>query len=88
MLGNGYIEIVGYFTFKDGSKGFIDIHMAFDKAIEDAPDMPSELIVPDEYRNKKTGRVADEIEKLNKLFQQGVLTKDEFEARKKKLLEQ
>ena len=51
-LGNGYIEIVGSMTYKDGSKGYIDIHMAFDRAIEDDPELPSELIVPGEYRNR------------------------------------
>ncbi len=88
VLGNGYIEIIGNITFKDGSKGYIDIHMAFDRAIENSPNLPSELIVPDEYRNKQKISIADEINKLNKLYQDGLLTKEEFEAQKKKLLEQ
>ena len=88
VLGNGYIEIIGHIVFKDGSKGSVDIHMAFDRAIEDDPAVPSELIVPDEYRNKRKSIVADEIEKLEKLYKKGTLTKEEFEAQKKKLLEQ
>jgi hypothetical protein len=88
ILGNGYIEIIGHIVYKDGSKGSVDIHMAFDRAIEDALDIPSELIVPDEYRNKKRPSVADEIEKLDKLYKKGTITKEEFEAEKKKLLEQ
>jgi len=88
VLGNGYIEIVGYIVYKDGSKGSVDIHMAFDRAIEDDLLVPSELIVPDEYRNKKRPSVADEIEKLDKLYKKGAITLEEFEAQKKKLLEQ
>ncbi len=87
VLGNGYIEIVGNITFKDGSKGYIDIHMAFDRAIENSLNLPSELLVPDEFRNKKRLSVADEIIKLNKLYEDGILSKEEFEAQKKKLLD-
>jgi len=46
VLGNAYIEIIGSLVFKDGSKGFIDIHMAFDHAIESLAGLPGELIVP------------------------------------------
>lgn len=87
-LGNGYIEIFGKITFKDGSKGGIDIHVAFDRAIENDPKKPSEIIVPDEFRNKTTKTVSEEIARLYKLYQDGVLTKEEFEAQKKKLLNQ
>jgi hypothetical protein len=87
VLGNGYIEIVGTITFKDGSKGYIDIHMAFDRAIENSLNLPSELLVPDEFRNKKRLSVADEIIKLNKLYEDGILSKEEFETQKKKLLD-
>ena len=57
-----------------------------------------EIIVPDEFKPKpKTTTtvvevkqqisVADELTKLKKLYDDGVLTKDEYEAQKKKLLE-
>lgn len=83
---NGYIEIIGTLIFKDGSKGAINIHMAFDRAIENSLALPSELIVPDEYRNKPAGNLSDEIMKLYKLYKEGDLTDEEFEAQKKKLL--
>lgn len=86
-IGNGYIEIVSPLIYKDGSKGYIDIHMAFDNAIENSPELPSELIVPDEYRNKREVRIAKEINNLNNLYKEGALTKEEFAAQKKKLLE-
>jgi hypothetical protein len=56
-----------------------------------------ELVVPDEYRPKTTPivvqvkqnlSVADELAKLKKLFDEGVLTKEEYETQKKKLLDQ
>lgn len=87
ILGNAYIQIIGTFTFKDGSNGYIDIHMAFDRAIENSLNLPSELIVPDEFRNKAVMSVADELKKLNKLFLDGILTKEEYEVEKKKLLQ-
>ncbi len=87
VLGNGYITIIGTIKYKDGSKGSVDIHMAFDRAIENSPNLPSELIVPDEYRNKKILSVADEIKKLNNLYEDGIITKEEFEVQKKKLLD-
>ncbi|MEO8770369.1 MAG: SHOCT domain-containing protein [Ferruginibacter sp.] len=88
-LDNGYIEIVGSMIYKDGSRGYIDIHMAFDLAIEDNPGLPSELIVPDEFRNKHTSsNVVEQIESLNKLYKDSLITKEEFEAQKKKLLPQ
>ncbi|MBK8520573.1 MAG: SHOCT domain-containing protein [Ferruginibacter sp.] len=86
-LGNGYVEIVSVIIYKDGSKGYIDIHMAFDYAIENSPDLPSELIVPDEFRNKQEVRIAKEINKLNNFYKDGALTKEEYEMLKKKLLE-
>jgi hypothetical protein len=57
-----------------------------------------EIVVPDEFKPKpKTATavvevkqqvsVADELGKLKKLYDDGVLTKEEYEAQKKKLLE-
>ena len=83
-LGNAYIEIIGTIIFKDGSKGYIDIHMAFDNAIK----YSTELIVPDEFRNVQKGTTADEIIKLNKLYRDSIITKEEFETQKQKLLNQ
>jgi hypothetical protein len=50
-----------------------------------------ELEIPDRYKKKETATNAtsraDELTKLKKLLDDGVLTKEEFEAEKKKLLE-
>ncbi len=57
-----------------------------------------ELLVPEEFRPKPKGTtvvevkqkisVADELVKLKKLLDDGILTKEEYDAQKKKLLEQ
>ena len=62
--------------------------MAFDKAIEGVQGMAPELIVSEEFKNKSQKSTADEIAKLYKLYQDGVISKEEFEMQKKKLLEQ
>ena len=51
-----------------------------------------EIVVPDQYKTKTTTStaptsVADEIAKLKKLCDDSVITKEEFEAQKKKLLD-
>lgn len=57
-----------------------------------------EIVVPDEFKPKQASTggtvvvkqevsVADEIVKLKKLLDDGILTKEEFDAQKKKLLE-
>lgn len=55
-----------------------------------------EIIIPDEFKTKPKDivvqvkqevSIADELTKLKKLLDDGVLTKDEYDAQKKKLLE-
>ena len=65
-LGNGYIRIRGSIVFLDGEEGKIDFNMAFDKAIEGLGSIPSEMIVPAEFRSKPKMDVSDEIAKLYK----------------------
>lgn len=59
-LGNAYIEIIGSFKYKDGSKGYVDLHIAFEKAIEsNLTNYPGEIVVPDEFIGKlKEGKAA------------------------------
>jgi len=86
-LGNVYIKIKGKVKFHDGL-GTVKIHMNFDKAIESLPGLPSELIVPDEFKPKEIESPADEINKLYKLYQDSVINKEEFDAAKAKVLAQ
>ena len=50
----------------------------------------NENIEEDDTQNSLNddNKLSDELEKLNKLFDSGVLTKDEFEKAKKKILDQ
>lgn len=87
-LGNVWIRIHGELTKNNGKRKRIIFNLAFDKAIEGFQGMAPELIVPDEFKNKSQNSAADEIAKFYKLYQDGVISKEEFEAQKKKLLEQ
>ncbi|MBK8520285.1 MAG: SHOCT domain-containing protein [Chitinophagaceae bacterium] len=48
---------------------------------------PGELTVPEEFKNKRKEEPISEIERLFKLYKEGALTKEEFEALKKKVIE-
>jgi len=89
-LGNRYIGISGTITYKDGSKNKIEIDMNFERAINNFGGLPSEIVVPEEFRNnrKAEGGVVSELERLFKLYKEGALTKEEYETLKKKLIEQ
>ena len=85
-IGNYYIHVKGYIKFKDGSTGQFGFNFAFEKAIEYSVGPTSELIVPDEFKNKTRHSDSEEISKLYKLYQDSIITKEEFEMKKKKLL--
>ena len=86
--GTGTIEITGTIIFKDSSKGTVEIELSFDKAIENSPVLPTELIVPAEFRNSSRVRLSNELNRLFNLYKDGVITKADYEEQKKKLLEQ
>jgi hypothetical protein len=87
-LGNGYIDLTGYIILKDGKREFIVLHMAFDKAIENSPDLPTELKVPDEYRNKFKRNIEKELITTENLYQDRVISKAEYNVLIEKLLKQ
>jgi len=91
--GNAYIRIRGKIITENGKKKKrINFNLAFEKAIEGFQGLKPELIVPEEFKlnlkSKPTNSIADELAKLYKLYQDGVITKEEFETQKKKLLDQ
>lgn len=86
-LGTGYIKVRGWMVFPKGDKLKIDFNMAFDAAIEGADSKSPELIVPEEFRNKQKQNMSDELTKLYKLYQDSIITKEEFEIQKSKLPE-
>lgn len=83
----------GYVYYAKIGSGLINYEIDVENAIASG-----EIVVPDEYKPKskvtpvvvevkQQVSVADELAKLKKLFDDGVLTKEEFESQKKKLLE-
>lgn len=87
-LSNAFIRIHGELIRNNGERKRIIFYLAFDNAIEGVQGMAPELIVPEEFKNKSQKSAADEIAKLFKLYQEGAISKEEFEAQKKKLLDQ
>ena len=86
--GTGTIEITGTIIFKDNSKGIIELEMYFDRAIENSPDLPDELIVPTQFKNSSRVNLLNELNRLFNLYKNGQITKADYEEQKKKLLEQ
>ncbi len=87
-LGNGYITIIGTLMVNNNERGEIEMHVAFDHAIENIPGVPSELVVPDEFRNRLKADPQAEVKRLEDLYRNGTLSKEELEMYKKKLLQQ
>jgi hypothetical protein len=92
------VRIDKYGTKKHGFQYYpiINVGMTRYQVDVDNAIATGELDVPEEYRPKakpivvevkQSVSVADEIAKLKKLYDDGVLTKEEFEAQKKKLLD-
>ena len=87
-LNNGYIVFDGYLKRKDGSSDYIVLQMAFDRAIENSPILPSEIKVADEFRNKYKRDLKREKLFLYNIYQDKVITKAVYAAMKKKLDEE
>ncbi len=87
-LGTGYIIFDGYLKRKDGSTEYIVLQMAFDKAIENSPVLPSEIKVGDEFRNKYNRDKKRESVALRNMYEDKVITKKEYQEMKKKIDEQ
>jgi hypothetical protein len=88
VLGNAYIDIIGTLVLKNKRSMNVEIHMAFDHAIENIPGIPSELVVPDEFRGRLKKDPVAELERIETLYKSKVITKEEFEAAVKKLSSQ
>ena len=87
-LDNGYIVFDGYLIRKDGIRDYIVLQMAFDRAIENSPVLPSEIKLPDEFRNKYKRNLEREKLFLYNIYQDKVITKAAYKEMKKNLDEQ
>lgn len=85
VLGNAYIDIIGVLTLKNKKQTDVEIHMAFDHAIENIPGIPSEVVIPDEFRGKLKRDPEAELARIETLYHSKIITKEELEAATKKL---
>jgi len=74
------VPILGFVFYLGGTA----IMKGFKAKVENRPEKPEEKQTIDQHANGDN--LSDEITKLNKLLQSGVLTQEEFEKAKKKLL--
>ena len=74
------IPILGFVFYLGGTA----IMKGFKAKVENRPEKPEEEQIKDQQPNGDN--LSDEITKLNELLQSGVLTQEEFEKAKKKLL--
>ena len=82
----------GYVNYIKIGSGMINYEVDIENAISSG-----EIVIPDEFKqqeeempskfNNQIFSVSDELIKLKKLLDEGVLTKEEFDSQKKKLLE-
>ena len=74
------LPILGFVIYLGGTA----IMKGFKAKVENRPEKPEEEQIKDQQPNGDN--LSDEITKLNELFKSGVLTQEEFENAKKKLL--
>ncbi len=84
-LDNGYIIFDGYLKRQNGVSDYIVLQMAFDRAIENSPVLPSEIKVPDEFRNKYPRNIEREKLFLRNLYEDNLITKAAYKEMKTKL---
>jgi hypothetical protein len=75
------VPILGFVFYLGGTA----IMKGFKAKVENRPEKPEEKKSTDEQPN--SDKLSNEITKLNELLQSGVLTQEEFEKAKKKLLD-
>ena len=75
------IPILGFVFYLGGTA----IMKGFKAKVENRPEKPEEKQSTDQQPN--SDNLSNEITKLNELLQSGVLTKEEFEKAKKKILD-
>jgi hypothetical protein len=84
-LDNGYIIFDGYLKRQNGVSDYIVLQMAFDRAIENSPVLPSEIKVPDEFRNKYPRNIEREKLFLRNIYEDNLITKAAYKEMKSKL---
>jgi hypothetical protein len=84
-LNNGYILFDGYLKRKNGVSEYIVLQMAFDRAIENSPVLPSEIKVADSFRNIYKRDLKKEMLALRNMYEDNVISKAAYKEMKIKL---
>ncbi|HMK04824.1 MAG TPA: hypothetical protein VK489_11555 [Ferruginibacter sp.] len=87
-LGNGYITIMGTLYVNNNERGPIELHVAFDLAIENLPGIPSEIVVPERFRKRRQPDPEKDIARINRLYEDDIISREELDAVKEWLLKQ
>ena len=87
-LGNGYITIIGTLYVNNNERGFIELHIAFDLAIENLPGIPSEIVVPERFHKRLKPDPEKDIARMNRLYEDDIISREELDAVKEWLLKQ
>lgn len=82
------IEVIkkGYIKYAVFTLGIVNYEIDIENAINTG-EVESSGIKNDKNKSSNNFSVADELSKLKKLFDDGVISKEEFDEQKKKLLE-
>ncbi len=84
-LGNAYINIIGTLMADNIEGRELQLRIAFDHSIEDVKGIPSELLVPDEFRGLLKKDAQADFKRVENLYLDGIITKEAFLAAKKYL---
>lgn len=85
VLGNTYVTIIGTLIINGKDRDEIEMHVSIDYAIEDIPGVPSELVVPDQYRGILKRDPQQELKRIQVLHEDKVISKELFEVLIKKI---
>jgi len=88
VLGTAYINIIGTLMENNEEGRELQLHIAFDHAIDNVKGITGELVVPDEFKGVLKKDVQAELKRVENLYLDGIISKETFEAAKKYLLGQ
>jgi len=87
-LGHGYITVTGILYVNNNERGPIEMHIAFDLAIENLPGIPSEIVVPERFRKRLKPDPEKDIPRINRLYEDDIISREELDAVREWLLKQ
>lgn len=83
ILGTPYINIIGSLWTNNKPGKEIQMHLAFDHAIENIKGIPGELVVPDEFKGVLARDTKAELKRVENLYLDELISKEQLEAARK-----